>query len=316
MKKLIFIIITLFLSTTFYAQQAIRINQLGYLPLSKKVAVYISRENTNIKTFALHNALTNAKIAELNTLTDFGVWKPFHACYRLDFSAIDQLGAYYLVANGIKSPPFRIANDVYDGSADFLLRYMRQQQCGYNPVLRDSCHKYDGYRIYHPANDSAHVDARGGWHDASDYLQYVATSANAVFHLLFAYQQNPSSFTDFYNAMGDKGSNGIPDVLDQAKWGLDWLVRMNPAKGEMYNQLADDRDHLGFRLPNLDSVSYGKGLERPVYLCTGKPQGVGKYQNRATGIASTAEVYLPAVEAITVARFWYLPTPCGLPVHK
>jgi len=33
---------------------------------------------------------------------------------------------------------------------------------------------------------------------------------------------------------------------------------------------------------------YGKGLERPVYFCTGKPQGLGKYKNRATGVASTA----------------------------
>lgn len=56
-----------------------------------------------------------------------------------------------------------------------------------------------------------------------------------------------------------KERNGIPDIIDEAKWGLDWLNRMNPAKGELYNQIADDRDHAGMRLPNKDLVDYGYG---------------------------------------------------------
>jgi peptidoglycan/xylan/chitin deacetylase (PgdA/CDA1 family) len=62
----------------------------------------------------------------------------------------------------------------------------------------------------------------------------------------------------------------------------------------MFNQIADDRDHRGFRLPTLDTVSYGRGTERPVYLCTGKPQGLCQYQNRTTGIASTAGKFASA----------------------
>jgi hypothetical protein len=62
----------------------------------------------------------------------------------------------------------------------------------------------------------------------------------------------------------------------------------------MYNQIADDRDHVGFRLPNHDTANYGKGKERPVYFCTGKPQGLFKYKNRTTGIASTAGKFASA----------------------
>jgi hypothetical protein len=69
---------------------------------------------------------------------------------------------------------------------------------------------------------------------------------------------------------------------------------MNPAPGIMYNQIADDRDHIGFRFPNMDTANYGKGSERPVYRCTGKEQGLFKYKNRATGIASTAGKYTSA----------------------
>ena len=60
--------------------------------------------------------------------------------------------------------------------------------------------------------------------------------------MMFAYQENPESFGDFYDAAGLPGANGIPDIVDEIKWGLDWLNRMNPAPGELYNQIADDRD--------------------------------------------------------------------------
>jgi peptidoglycan/xylan/chitin deacetylase (PgdA/CDA1 family) len=171
---------------------------------------------------------------------------------------------------------------------------MRQQRSGYNPWLNDSCHTRDGYLIYDPKHDSAYVDVAGGWHDASDYLQYVTTSANAVEQMLFAYEQNPGSFGDRASADGRMRPNGIPDILDEARWGIDWLLKMNPSPGVMFNQIADDRDHRGFRLPTLDTVSYGRGSERPVYLCTGSPQGLYQYQNRSTGIASTAGKFASA----------------------
>jgi hypothetical protein len=69
---------------------------------------------------------------------------------------------------------------------------------------------------------------------------------------------------------------------------------MNPAPGIMYNQIADDRDHIGFRFPNMDTANYGMGSERPVYRCTGKQQGLFKYRNRTTGIASTAGKFASA----------------------
>ena len=99
---------------------------------------------------------------------------------------------------------------------------------------------------------------------------------------------------------GNQGANGIPDILDEAKWGLDWLNKMNPGYGIMYNQIADDRDHRKFTLPTLDTVRYGKGLERPVYFVTGKPRGLGNYKNRSTGVSSTAAsltFYLSSLES-------------------
>jgi len=171
---------------------------------------------------------------------------------------------------------------------------MRQQRSGYNPFVKDSCHTHDGYEIYGRSADSMHVNVSGGWHDAADYLQYVATSANATYQMLFAYSENPASFSDYYLKDGLPGRDGLPDILNESRWGLEWLLKMNPAPGVMYNQIADDRDHIGFRFPNKDTAKYGKGLERPVYFCTGKPQGLFKYKNRTTGIASTAGKFASA----------------------
>lgn len=275
-------------------QSWIRINQLGYLPASIKVAVLVSKDRISLKQFELHQALTGEVLYKSTKVKDFGSFGAFETSYRLDFSDFVSHGSVYIETAGIKSPVFSISENVYDGSADFLLRYMRQQRCGYNPFLHDSCHTHDGYIIYHPKLDSVHIDVTGGWHDATDYLQYTATSANAVYQMLLAYQQNPEVFCDAYLSNGEPGKNGIPDIIDEAKWGLDWLIKMNPDSGQMYNQIADDRDHQGFRLPNEDKVSYGKALERPVYFCTGKPQGALQYKNRATGIASTAGKFTSA----------------------
>lgn len=292
MKKIFLLFcICLLIANISLSQSWIRINQLGYLPEQIKVAVLVSKENIELHNFELRNALTEKVVFATDKIKSFGKYLNFNSTYRLDFSDFKDEGAYYIQIDNIKSPVFRINNSVYNGTADLLLNYMRQQRCGFNPFLNDSCHTHDGFIIYNPTLDSTHIDVTGGWHDASDYLQYVTTSANAIYQMLFAYQQNPGAFKDNYQANGLPGKNGISDILDEAKWGLDWLVKMNPESGMMFNQIADDRDHQGFRLPTLDSISYGKGLERPVYYCTGEPQGVFQHKNRTTGIASTAGKY-------------------------
>ena len=282
------------LSLNAAGQSWLRINQLGYLPGSVKVAVFISTESFKSSDFRICDAITGKIVftgkPEICSGADWGM----KSAARLDFSSFRKEGGYFIMVDKTKSDIFRISNAAYSGTADYILKYMRQQQCGYNPFLKDSCHTHDGFIVDHPSKSGKIIDVKGGWHDASDYLQYVTTSANAVYQMLFAYLKNPDVYGDSYDASGNKGKNGIPDILDQARWGIDWLLKMNPEKGEMYNQVADDRDHRGFRLPNLDTTSYGFGLYRPVYYVTGKPQGLAKFKNRTTGVSSTAGKYSSA----------------------
>jgi endoglucanase len=266
----------------------IRINQLGYRKNDTKVAVFIALGNKDLKSFRLIDAATGKIAFEKNKIVRSQPLSPFKSCYRLSFSELTKEGTYRIEAGNTVSPDFTISDDIYNGTADFLLNYLRQQRCGFNPWLKDSCHMQDGYVIYGEKDDSLHIDVTGGWHDAADYLQYVATSANATYQMLFAFSEYPPSFGDNFLANGLPGKDSIPDVLNESRWGLDWLLKMNPAPGIMYNQIADDRDHIGFRFPNMDTADYGRGHERPVYRCTGKEQGLFKYKNHSTGIASTA----------------------------
>lgn len=291
MKRTLFSILTVTLiAVTMYAEQWIRVNQLGYLPQSVKVAVWMSNEATVVSQFQLIDAFTG-KVAYTGTkIRKTSPLQYMKSTCRLDFSDFTQSGSYRIRVGETESPVFPINCRVYDGTADFLLNYLRQQQCGFNPFQNDSCHTRDAFVRYHPDKEGLYLDVRGGWHDAADLLQYTSTSANTIYQLMFAYQRHPEVFADSFKSNGLKGANGIPDIVDQIKWGLDWLNKMNPAKGELYNQIADDRDHIGMKMPKDDPADYGRGPGggRPVYFVDGKPQQRGKFLNATMGAASTA----------------------------
>ena len=309
MRRIILATILLLAVLPLHAQTWIRVNQAGYLPDDSKVAVLISTGETD-GSFRVFDAMSDALVLKgQGKAADSSKWA-LKSAWRLDMSALQAPGSYYIVSAGVKSPVFRIGSDVYDGFADYLLTYLRQQRCGDNPYNDHLCHQHDGYIVYHPTRTGEHIDVTGGWHDATDYLQYMTTSSTTIYQMAFAwkYAEDKSMFKDCFDVTGRPGANGIPDVLDEVKWGLDWLDKMNPAPREMYYQIADDRDHAGMRLPYLDSVDYGygPGKGRPVYFVTGQPQIAGDKVNRTTGVSSAAGKFASTFAlGADVIRAWY-----------
>ena len=268
----------------------IRINLLGYQPQSSKIAVWASKTTQSPTKFELIAENSGKVVYSSTNIKIYGAYGPFSSTAKLNFSEFKLAGRYLIRVGDIVSPIVIINTEVYRNTADFALRYMRQQRSGFNPFLKDSCHTHDGFVLYGKEagiRDSTYFDASGGWHDASDYLQYSTTSANATYHLLMAYRDFPKAFGDEKQANGLDGKNGMVDILDEAKWGLDWLLKMHPKKNIMFNQLADDRDHISMRIPKEDS-QYGKGFERPLYYINGLPQQRGKFMNNTKGTSSTA----------------------------
>ncbi|MCC7307471.1 MAG: glycoside hydrolase family 9 protein [Acidobacteria bacterium] len=293
MQKLILligIIITSLISA--FAQSVhIRVNQAGYLPNDKKVAIAFSKEPIADESFLVRNGDGVVWGGRVKPVAPPTWGSTFGNYYELDFSSMseERSGRHklQLVKSGAVSREFIIGP--YPAFHEDLLFFMRQQRCGYNPFLDAVCHMRDGRSFYAPFADETFVDASGGWHDAGDQLKYLITASNATARMMLAYELDKAKFGDFVDDLGrDDRPNGIPDILDEARWGLDWIHKLHPKSGQLFHQVADDRDHRGFKLPENDNADYGWGANsyRPVYFADGKPQGLSQFKSRSTGVAN------------------------------
>ena len=324
MTKKIFLTCILILNSYFsaFALDAwIRINQLGYTPDGLKKAVLVSESALDFKNFSIHDALTNEKLAEYNTFINYGKYEPFTDVYVLDFSAFKSQGAFYLKAGYFFSPTIYINKNIYQRSADFLLQYMRSARCGADKYDTEACHTHQAFEMYGPdifvpvvppapaeqpktsnkknqkkavqpepelVKITKFTDVSGGWHEAPYYRKNSSIAATSVYQMLLAWQMNPDAFGDKYDEKGQKGANGMPDILDEALWGIRWLLKMYPAKDTLYHQVGDNRFGPATDLPQNDIACYGQGKAQPVMLATGKAQGNADFQNHSWGMAALA----------------------------
>jgi peptidoglycan/xylan/chitin deacetylase (PgdA/CDA1 family) len=283
----------------------LRANQLGYPVEGPKLAVALGHDSFPDRFEVVELATARAVFAgPVRPASDRG-WGQFNHSAELDFSGLHRPGRFQLRLGGAVSLPFAVDEAIFRSLPDDLLEFMRQQRCGHNPWTDAVCHQLDGRTAYGPRPAGTEIDVRGGWHDAADLLKYLLTSGNATAQLLLAWELHRDSrtqtpqilFADRFNAGGQRGPNGIPDLLDEARWGLEWLLRLHPTPGELYHQVADDRDHWGWRLPQDEKANYGwgPGSNRVVYCADGKPQGLGRYPSDSTGLANLAGRYAAAM---------------------
>lgn len=195
--------------------------------------------------------------------------------YEFDFSAFMTPGTYKVRVPGVgESYEFEISNDAFNDAIYHTSRYLYYARSGTaietpyaeERFARPISHMYteagnlvDG--AFHPsvASSSLYIDevtcptvsvsnggscpeesykdVSGGWYDAGDYGKYTSTAVPSVWRLLIGYQLSPNSFDDD-NANVPESGNGIPDVLDEAKWELDWLLKMQADDGGVYNKLV------------------------------------------------------------------------------
>lgn len=295
-KYLFFIVVSLFLLINACEKDSeavyIRINQAGYYPQDKKKAILFSDAEVQ-EDFMIVSDNEDIVINNLRPKRSvIAGWGTFKFYYYLDFSSLNVPGTYNImgIETGSRSASFSVSGNAYRGYTEKLLSFMRQQRCGYNPFLDVECHTMDGKTMYGPMKDSSFVDVSGGWHDAGDQLKYLITGSYATAHMLKAYQMYPSQYDDKVDSLGRPGPNGTPDILDEALWGLLWIHKMHPATEILFHQVADDRDHIGWKMPDNDKSDYGWGENsyRVVYFANGKPQGLKEYKSEATGVSNLA----------------------------
>ncbi len=231
----------------------IKVNQVGFHPEGTKYAlVSFYPELYNIcegDKFSVCDSATGEAvyIGSLKLLSEFDERDSGEKVFRADFSDFEEQGRYYISVDGLeKSVNFSIADNVYAEALTAAQKYFYYQRQG---TALDEKYAEKFARDDLDINDSAvtfssgktgTVDSQKGWFDAGDSGKYVNTGAGAVSTLLWAYEMYPEYFTDNSLNIPESG-NGIPDVLDEARWELEWILTMqNTESGGFYPRIQGD----------------------------------------------------------------------------
>lgn len=240
-----------------------RYNQVGYLPADLKSALVLSKGELANSTFEIVDMNTNKTAFEGIIVSSNRGYAGFNYAYKLDFSKLTAQGKYFIRIGNVKSSGFSVGEKLFSPLVDSLLAFYKVQRCGYtNPKFHNICHVADATSLIDGKTSiSSKMDLTGGWHDAGDYVKFLNTTAVTTYTLLFAYDFDPVRFGF------DNDKNGIPDILEEAKIGLDWMLRCYYSPSKLVTQVQDLRDHdVGWRMPENDNLQF----ERPAYLGIGK----------------------------------------------
>ncbi len=252
----------------------ILVDQFGYRPGDSKVAVIVqSQAGTTVDgrlsdSYQVINKATNQTIYQAAAQ----IWQSgaIHSqsgdrAAWFDFSSITQPGNYIIrnSRTGEISDTFEIADDVYKDVLVAATRTFFYQRSGFAKQTPYADSRWtDGAAFLGPGQDtearfvndktnaSLARDMRGGWFDAGDTNKYVTFATTAVHQLLDAYKQNSAIWTDDFNL--PESGNGIPDLIDELQFELDWLKRMQDSDGGAFIKLGT-LDYNWATKPSLDT---------------------------------------------------------------
>jgi len=188
-------------------------------------------------TFSVKRASDNVEVFS-GTLTRKGaLWDKFY--WEGDFSSFKTAGDYFVSASvsgeSGSSYSFTIQENVWLAQTGVLVyQYFWTQRCGVAVTgWHGVCHSDDGLR----KDNSVHMDAAGGWHDAGDYNKFPhGFAGDGLFGLLWLYDNNRAH----YDAI-DTDTNGIPDILDEALHQARWLAKMVEPSGHIMRETQKRR---------------------------------------------------------------------------
>lgn len=238
------------------ARTHVAIDQEGYLPNVQKF-VFVTQPLDSFYVI-------DTKTGEIQLKARLELWKSNDpstgsTIYRGDFSALQKPGEYHIqTSNAITSYRFKIQDSVYNDIYVKALKAFYFQRCGKKltsdyagKYWHDQCHITDGF--FHPSTGaSSFIHATGGWHDAGDYGKYVVNAGVTVGTLLMAYELFPDIFEQDHISIPESG-NGIPDILDEVRYELDWLLKMQAQNGGVYFKLTRQQ-FAPFIMPENDKV--------------------------------------------------------------
>jgi endoglucanase len=291
------------------------VDQFGYLPsMGEKMAVLRSpRRGFDAKrpfspgpVYALVDAKTGAPVLKAApTAWNGGAEDPSSGdqAWWFDFSKIEASGQYYVLdeSAGARSPSFTVSSSVYARVLDQAVRMFFYQRDGIAKEARYAgadwadgvAHPQDVHCGIFPTGASP-LDLHGGWFDAGDQNRYTTFACSDVIELLRGYAENPQAFGD--DSAIPESANGVADLLDEVKWELDWLARMQTPEGAVLSLAG----HAGASPPSRDTspCQYGP----PTTAATLAAAGAFAYASIVLGSASGAAAAYPGLAVSFGAR--------------
>ncbi|MBQ9078727.1 MAG: glycoside hydrolase family 9 protein [Ruminococcus sp.] len=236
-------------------------NQAGYITGCAKRATLLSSSKKAVDFEILDDS---GKSVYSGSTTPFGEDKDSgDDVHIIDFTDFDDAGTYTIeTEDGEQSRKFTIGDSaVYSSLLYDALNYFYQNRSGIeiesqyissgdkDKLARAAGHPTDNAEIMADWDNSAtgkSIDVTGGWYDAGDHGKYVV---NGGFSLWMMQNQYETALKNGYEKVYADGamlipenSNGNPDILDEARWEMEWMLRMIVQDGE-YKNMAYHKAH-------------------------------------------------------------------------
>ncbi|MBN2196664.1 MAG: glycoside hydrolase family 9 protein [Polyangiaceae bacterium] len=235
----------------------LHVNQLGYFPHLSKHATLASDATQPLAWELVDQSgvvVHSGKTRPLGHDTDAG-----QRAHDLDFSAFSAPGhGYRLRVGEHESPPFEIGTDLYAKLKYDALAYFYLNRSGIEIAMPYAGQAQWTRAVGHPSDTAVpcasdigcaySLDVSGGWYDAGDYGKYVVNAGLSVWLLLNQYERAThlgraaADFGDGKLRIPEAG-NGAPDLLDEARWEIEWMLRMQVPDGQPNAGMAHHKMH-------------------------------------------------------------------------
>jgi endoglucanase len=221
----------------------VRVNSVGFLPDHEKLATVAGTAGSE---FVVTNPKSGSqefhgRLSAIGSTTDDD--QPLALA---DFTRLSREGQFRIEVDGAaQSPDFRIAKDALNWPFHCAFRAMYLWRCGTEvsanfagvTYRQRPCHLQDAYLDYVGGPAAERKDGCGGWHDAGDYNKYTVNGAFTVGMMLQAWEHFPERLTALNLNIPESG-NDVPDFLDELRWELEWLLKMQADDGRVYHKLS------------------------------------------------------------------------------
>jgi endoglucanase len=254
----------------------VRVNQLGYLPFGPKGATLVTSAEAAVPWRLLNEdgrQLARGRTAPGGVDATSGL-----NVHEIRFDRVFSSGrGLRLEADGELSHPFDIDENLYESLRTDAFAFFYAQRSGIAidgalagpeyaraaghigvaPNLGDTavpCMTPESSQAAYgePWTCDYTLDVSGGWYDAGDHGKYVVNGGIATAQLLATFERSLFARRTSRRALGDgslaipEQGNGTPDVLDEARWELEFLLSMQvpsgaPLAGMVHHKVHDSQ---------------------------------------------------------------------------